>query len=144
MAAAAKPTTKTVLIFYGEYDLGCKAHLRSVLDRLTDVEHAVLDFTDVTYMDSTVVVELLRMHQISNAKGYDREPIVGQSQNLTSLFALMSLQDVFHSVPDMGHVLEKPGERIGLIYTSGLAEQPCGGHFQPGRGEAQPLGVAAL
>jgi len=111
-----------VMIFGGEYDIACKEHLRADLQRLTDVQDVVLDFTDVTYIDSTILVELIRMNQIRSSKGYERETIVVQNRNLKRLFTLLNLQDVFHFVPGLEHVVQKNEQPIGLDYAS------CGKH----------------
>lgn len=109
---------RVVMIFGGEYDLACKEHLRADLERLANVQDVVLDFTDVTYIDSTVVVELIRMNQIRCSKGYKRETIVLQNPNIKRLFTLLSLQDVFHFVPELNHVVDKNEQPIGLDYAS--------------------------
>ena len=109
---------RVVMIFGGEYDLACKEHLRADLERLANVQDVVLDFTDVTYIDSTVVVELIRINQIRSSKGYKRETIVLQNPNIKRLFTLLSLQDVFHFVPELNHVVEKNEQPIGLDYAS--------------------------
>lgn len=109
---------RVVMIFGGEYDLACKEHLRADLERLANVQDVVLDFTDVTYIDSTVVVELIRINQIRSSKGYKRETIVLQNPNIKRLFTLLSLQDVFHFVPELKHVVEKNEQPIGLDYAS--------------------------
>ncbi|MGA8099700.1 MAG: STAS domain-containing protein [Candidatus Cybelea sp.] len=109
---------RVVMIFGGEYDLACKEHLRADLERLANVQDVVLDFTDVTYIDSTVVVELIRINQIRSSKGYKRETIVLQNPNIKRLFTLLSLQDVFHFVPELNHVVDKNEQPIGLDYAS--------------------------
>lgn len=122
---------KIVMILGGEYDLACKEHLRSDLQRLTSVQDVVLDFTDVTYIDSTTIVELLRMHETRESKGYKRETIVVQNPNLKKLFTLLNLQQVFCFVNDLGYVVEKNEEPIGLDYTG--RHTSCGRHDRPAR-----------
>jgi anti-anti-sigma factor len=124
-----KAAKKIVMILDGEYDIACKEHLRSDLQRLTSVQDVVLDFTDVTYIDSTTIVELLRMHRTRESKGYKRETIVVQNPNLKKLFALLNLQQVFCFVTDLGYVVEKSEEPIGLEYT--LRHVSCGHHVSP-------------
>jgi anti-anti-sigma factor len=124
-----KACEKIVMILDGEYDLACKGHLRSDLQRLTNVQDVVVDFTDVTYIDSTAVVELLRMHRIRESKGYKGETIVVQNPNIKKLFTLLNLQQVFSLVNDLGHVVEKNEEPIGLDYTARHAS--CGHHASP-------------
>ena len=130
---APEVVDKIVMILDGEYGLACKPHLRSDLERLADVRDVVLDFTDVTYVDSTVIVELIRMHRLRDAKGYRPVTIAGQSQIIERFFRLLRLQDVFRIVPNLGDVVEKKEERIGLVYNSWSSEL-CGGHatLRPG------------
>jgi anti-anti-sigma regulatory factor len=70
---------KVVMVFGGEYDLACKEHLRSDLARIADSPDVVLEFTDVTYIDSTVIIELLRLHRSRATKGYSPLTIVLQT-----------------------------------------------------------------
>ncbi len=125
---AQQALEKIVMIFGGEYDLAGREHLRSDLERLTDVPDVVLDFTDVTYIDSTVVVELIRMHQMRDARGYKPTTFVVQKQSLKKLFALFNLQGIFRFVPKIDDVVENKEERIGLYYASRKRGEPSGGH----------------
>lgn len=57
--------------FSGEYDLARKEELRRQLTPLTTVERAVLDFTDVTFIDSSCLVELLRANRMRDEAGLE-------------------------------------------------------------------------
>lgn len=81
---------RVVMIFGGEYDLACKEHLRADLERLANVQDVVLDFTDVTYIDSTVVVELIRINQIRSSKGYKRDNCSTKSKYQKTLYLAQS------------------------------------------------------
>jgi hypothetical protein len=52
-----------------------------------------------------------------------------QNPNLKKLFALLNLQQVFCFVTDLGYVVEKSEEPIGLEYT--LRHVSCGHHVSP-------------
>jgi anti-anti-sigma factor len=109
--------TSVVMIFSNEYDIACKEELRRDLARLSDVPNVVLDFTDVTYIDSTALGEFIRMHNARTAKGYARETIVVTNLGLKRLFDLVHLHEVFRFVTDLGDAVPS-GESTGLYYAS--------------------------
>ena len=47
-----------IVVFAGEYDLACQKELRREFDRLHEQPNVVLDFSNVTYLDSTCIAEL--------------------------------------------------------------------------------------
>jgi anti-anti-sigma factor len=116
-----EPLEKVVMVFGGEYDIACKEHLRDDLAPLTNAPDVILDFTDVTYIDSSFLNELVALHKNRDAKGYKSETIVVNNENLIKLFGLLGLQGVFAFVGGLEEVVVKNDERIGLYYTS------CGG-----------------
>lgn len=94
------------MVFAGEYDVASKEQLRSDLDRLAAVQHLVLDFSEVTYVDSTVVLELLRLHlRRSQAQGGSETLVVGAG-NVQKVLHTFGLQKVFHVVSSVGEVLD--------------------------------------
>lgn len=107
-----------VMIFSGEHDLACKEHLRSDLARLSAVKDAVLDFTDVTYIDSTVIVELIRLHSRRSASGHNPMTIVVQQAYLKKLFALLSLESIFRFNDSLDEAIQKDKEAFRLDYSS--------------------------
>lgn len=129
------PHDKVVMMFAHEYDISCKEQLRLDLEGLTNVQSVVLDFTDVTYLDSTVIGELMRLHKIRTSKGYGRETIVANNPRLGKLFNIVSLHEIFNVVSSLADIVEKPGELIDLQYAqSGLnAHQTSPRHMPPGR-----------
>ena len=48
-----------IVTFAGEYDLACKDALRQDLSFAVDHDVAILDFSDVTYVDSSSLAELV-------------------------------------------------------------------------------------
>ena len=56
-----------VLVFAGEYDLSCREQLRAELGSVAAKPAVVLDFADVTFIDSTVLTELYRFQQSRQA-----------------------------------------------------------------------------
>lgn len=126
---------KVVMMFAHEYDISCKEQLRVDLEPLTNVRSIVLDFTDVTYLDSTVIGELIRLHKIRTSKGYGRETIVANNPRLGKLFNMVSFHEIFNVVASLADIVEKPGELIDLQYAqSGLnAHQTSPRHMPSGR-----------
>jgi anti-anti-sigma regulatory factor len=119
---------KVVMVFGGEYDLACKRHLRSDLARIADSPDVVLEFTDVTYIDSTVIIELLRLHRGRATKGYPPLTIVLQNPQLLKLFALLHLEKKFHLVDDLCKIIPTMQGAIDLEYTSSGTQVSCASH----------------
>jgi len=114
-----------VMIFSGEHDLACKEHLRSDLARLSEVTDAVLDFTDVTYVDSTILVELIRLHSRRSSAGRSPITIVVQQTHLKKLFALLSLESIFRFADSLDEAIQKDNTAFSLDYASCGVQGPC-------------------
>ncbi len=107
-----------VMIFRGEYDIATAARLRTDLDRLRDLRRVVLDFTDVTYLDSKAIHELVALHHYRAEKGYEREAIVFQSPTLRKIFGILNLQQVFHCVSNLSEVVPTDNTPSHLFYAT--------------------------
>ncbi len=116
------------MVFGGEYDIACKEHLRLDLARLNHIPDVVLDFTDVTYIDSTLIGELMRLHQIREPKGYQPMAVVVQKPHLKRLFALLSLENAFRFTEKLGNVIPKAQPATALEYTSVGTRASCNSH----------------
>ena len=90
-----KPGT-VVMVFNGEYDLTSKHQLREAFSFLADAERAVLDFNEVTYLDSTALSELTLLHKSRNAAGLDTATIVTSNGNILRLFEIVDMRQFFH------------------------------------------------
>ena len=66
-----------VMIFRGEYDIATAARLRADLNRLRDLRRVVLDFTDVTYLDSKAI------HELSTCITTEREGLRARDDRLS-------------------------------------------------------------
>lgn len=95
-----------VVVFSGEYDVACKEQLREELDRLVAFERVVLDFADVTYIDSTTVGELVRMHKRRAENLFERETIVVRNRGVQKVFDLLELRKVFQLVGTLEEAVE--------------------------------------
>ncbi len=107
-----------VMIFRGEYDIATAARLRVDLNRVRDLQRVVLDFTDVTYLDSKAIHELIDLHQYRADKGFEREAVVFQSPTLRKIFGILNLQHVFHCVSNLSDVVPKDNTPSHLFYAT--------------------------
>ena len=120
--------------------LAAKQRLREDLAYLVSVPNVILDFSEVTYIDSTVIAELVRMHRLRAENLYERETIVVQTPSLRRLFKLLNLQNIFEIVS----VLEdaRCNDRDAVTLRSASPGQPGGFGEVPQttgrRGEASP------
>jgi anti-anti-sigma factor len=94
----------TMVVFAGEYDVRSKTSLRSLLDRIGEIPDLVLDFREVTFIDSTCVTELLRMHTRRIGNNLSRETIVVGEAPIRRLFEALDLYRVFNVVEDAAGV----------------------------------------
>lgn len=101
----------TMVVFAGEYDVGSKASLRALLDRISEIPDLVLDFREVAFIDSTCVTELLRAHTLRITNSLPRETIVLGKTPIRRLFEVLDLYRVFNVVEDVGDV---PHDVAGL------------------------------
>lgn len=65
-----------VVVFAGEYDVANKQGIRRTLQRLETSDDLVLDLTEVTFVDSTFITELILLEKARQAKNFPRVTIV--------------------------------------------------------------------
>lgn len=70
-----------VVVFAGEYDVANKQGLRRELRRLASSDDLVLDLTQVTYIDSTFIAELILLERERHAKNFGRVTIVSPTES---------------------------------------------------------------
>ena len=107
-----------VMVFTGEYDIAGAQRLRADLHRVRDIQKVVLDFTDVSYVDSKAIHELVNLHNYRAEKGYKREAIVFQNPNLQRIFGILQLEQVFHCVSNLSDVVHSDETTSHLYYAS--------------------------
>jgi anti-anti-sigma factor len=107
-----------VMIFSGEYDIAGAERLRADLNRVRDVRRVVLDFTDVTFIDSKAIHELVNLHHYRAAKGFEREAIVFANPNLRRVFGILKLEQVFHCVSNLSDVVRNDNTLSHLYYAA--------------------------
>jgi anti-anti-sigma factor len=106
-----------VKVFSGEYDLSHKLSLRADFDSLCDKSTVILDMTAVSYLDSGVINEILRLHMLRIERHLSPLSIVRSSPNLKRLFAISFLNALFCIVDTLNEVLPKDGEPVDIQYA---------------------------
>jgi len=107
-----------VMIFNGEYDIASAESLRADLNRVRDIPRVVLDFSDVTYVDSKAIHELINLRNYRAAKGFEREAIVFENPNLRRIFGILMLEQVFHCVSNLSDVVRNDDTNSHLYYAA--------------------------
>ena len=88
-----------IVVFAGEYDLANKSELRKELSRLHSVDELVLDMSEVTYIDSTFIAELMLLRKARKTKKLSPVTIVAPPKSLVrKLFQVTGLLSVLNVV----------------------------------------------
>jgi anti-anti-sigma factor len=88
-----------IVVFAGEYDVAYQKQLRREFSRLENEASVVLDFSGVTYVDSTCIAELLMLSRSRQERGFDRETIViPAGTRIARMFEVANLMSVFNVV----------------------------------------------
>lgn len=111
-----------VVVFEGEYDLAAKEQLQAVFDFLSACRRAVLDFSSVTYIDSTVLCEMARMHQARAAQGYDRPTLVLQNAGILRLLGVACMTQFFRIVATLDEAVGNDGRPLSVRRASAFPE----------------------
>lgn len=107
-----------VMVFAGEYNANSKARLHRELGRLSTKPLLVLDLSEVTYMDSTCIAELMRMEQRRTAAGFERTTLVTQTPVLKRIFNILTIDRIFRVVPTLeAAAIKSDGEQLHVEYA---------------------------
>ena len=133
--SASARSMRTRVVFTGEYDLALKQQLRDELDSLVDEPAVVLDFSDVSYIDSTCVAELMRNRDLRVTRGLRSPTILIKADNrIRRIFEILGLLSAFDFVEELppseslvryacaGGTDDYPTSRESPISKRGLAE----------------------
>ena len=112
-----------VVVFSGEYDLGCKTEFTRQLRRLASEPNVVLDLSDVTYMDSWCVSEMLSWHRRRADKGFERETIIVRTPLMRRLFSILELERFFTIVPSWDAALAGGSAHIEYAFGGAKPER---------------------
>ena len=109
----------------GEVDLGNIHLLAEMLDvALGDSRAIIVDFTEVSNIDSTGLNALVRLHE-QCARRKTNVAIVFTSRNLWRMFSVLSLQDMFRIFPTVDAALWALSHRLnGSGDARARGEQP--------------------
>jgi anti-anti-sigma factor len=93
---------RTRVVFAGEYDLAVKEQFRDELDRLVDEPNVVLDFTDLSYIDSTCIAELMRSRDLRASRGLPSPTLLMRPGNrIRRIFEILGLLSAFDFVEEL-------------------------------------------
>lgn len=104
-------------MFQGEYDLASKDYLQKEFALLDDAPSVVLDFSGVTYFDSTVIAELVALRHRRAAAGLQQETIVLRNPNLLRVLEILGLCKLLHVVSSLDDVIGRNGTPVRVRYA---------------------------
>jgi len=103
----------TIVRASGEIDLHNVHRLADMLDlALTDSQTRIVEMAEVSYIDSTGLNMLIRLHE-QCARRNMMMAVVFTSEHLRQIFAVLSLQDVFRIFPTVEAALRVPSHAGG-------------------------------
>jgi anti-anti-sigma factor len=108
-----------VVVFAGEYDLTCKDEFRRELADLRTLDDVVLDFTNVTYVDSTIIAELMLLAKDRISAGLAPQKIMlSNSPSVRRVFDLVQLQKVIPVVSSFdGENRERSADHVQFAFS---------------------------
>lgn len=115
----------TVIVFTGEYDLAYKDQLRKQLLGVHLEPSLVLDLSEATYIDSSFVTELVKLHHARDAHGFGPETIVLRHPMLQRLFDILDLNTTFRIVRTLDDAIATDGEMSVRYAFNGDAGEAC-------------------
>lgn len=90
-----QPAEKTIRVrLYGELDLSSEARLMALLLTAEDADNAIIDMSETTYIDSTVLSCLVKLKNRLIARG-GRVYLTGVQPNVRRVFTITGLDRVF-------------------------------------------------
>ncbi|MBV8491012.1 MAG: STAS domain-containing protein [Candidatus Eremiobacteraeota bacterium] len=93
----------------GTWDLVNRRDLAQVFVSVPDGVNVVVDVREVTYCDSTILTEFIRLHERLHGAGYRLEVILGTS-DMRRLFSLMHLDKILAVRSDSARVYSLANE----------------------------------
>jgi anti-anti-sigma regulatory factor len=101
-----------VKVFAGEYDLTHQARLRAEFDALRAENSLVLDMSAVTYLDSTFIGELVRLHTMRAEQGCNRLTIVRPASIAQRVLSLLYIFTFCRVVENLDEALAQNGTTV--------------------------------
>jgi anti-anti-sigma factor len=92
-----------IATFSGEYDLADKEEIRARFDTLHDESDVIIDLSAVTYLDSSFLGELVRLHEARQKNELPTETLViPHGSAVERIFAIVGLAPLFNVVESIG------------------------------------------
>ena len=85
----------TVVSLAGDWDIGRRDELRTLLEASQDAVHLILDLRETTYIDSTALTELVRHYKARASRGLPVARYVDPTPSVRRILDLVSLSKVF-------------------------------------------------
>jgi anti-anti-sigma factor len=121
-----RPPKAALVVFSGEFDIASKEELRRQLDALTGVQRLCFDLSNVRYIDSTAIGELIRLHKLRVERGYDTEALViGQNQPIRRLLNILHMESLFPIAEDVPAAFRSIGDgvtRRSIVFEDGVLQ----------------------
>lgn len=105
------------MVFSGEYDLSSQQQVRRAFDSLASTDHVVLDFTAVTYIDSTMLAELVRLSSLRVEGRLDAVTLVTANSNIRRVLSLVRLTEVLRVVDSLDAAVSHNGKSATVRYA---------------------------
>jgi anti-anti-sigma factor len=106
-----------LVVFRGEYDLASKERLRQEFAALVDEASVVLDFSDVSYFDSTMIEELVWLRNAREAAKLERATLVLNNPSLLRILEMLDLGKFLQVVPSLDDVIGRDGKSVRVRYA---------------------------
>ena len=101
-----RPGTAVIELF-GEHDLSCKETLRDLFSRLVqETELLVVDLSQATFVDSTVLNALVRAQRKAEQRGCRLRLQLGSAAIVRKVFEVSGLLDFFDCAPTREQALK--------------------------------------
>lgn len=110
---------KVLLVLRGEYDIAAREALREAFAATVDAQRLVLDMSAVTYIDSSVIEELVTLHASRASAGLEPEILVLANANLMRILEVLDLTRHFRIYASLDEALERDGAAFAVQYVNG-------------------------
>ena len=84
-----------IIVLSGEYDIYTREVFAALINPAIDWPHVVLDFKDVSYMDSTCIGEMIQLRKRRARKGFPPKHLAGMNRLLRRVFEITSLDQIW-------------------------------------------------
>lgn len=107
----------TVVAFAGDWDVASQKSLRRELKRLYDEPALVLDFSDVTYVDSSCLAELIIMERKRGEAGFTRATLIVRNTPVKKVLEVSGLAKLFRVAGSLDDVRHEYEEELVVEYA---------------------------